>query len=148
MSRAELVECRINLLKQMDEYICNTIGDEEIWEIWIAVGVPDEARDEDYAYIAEDDEMWKGVCVAFGHLASGYIEQGVKSPYFAAARARASLPCERRNIIPHPSRTCQQQISVFYIKILISQNCAICTKNYSKFVLDIQIKICYNVFTR
>lgn len=76
MSRAELVECRINLLKQMNEYICDTIGDEEIWETWIAVGVPDEARDEDYAYIAEDDEMWKGVCVAFGLLALDASRRG------------------------------------------------------------------------
>ena len=76
MSRAELVEYRINLLKQMNEYICDTIGDEEIWETWIAVGVPDEARDEDYAYIAEDDEMWKGVCVAFGLLALDASRRG------------------------------------------------------------------------
>lgn len=94
MSRAELVECRINLLKQMDEYICDAIGDEEIWEIWIAVGVPDEARDEDYAFIAEDDEMWKGVCVAFGHLAAGYIEQGDKTPYFFGG-ASAGVPSVR-----------------------------------------------------
>ena len=76
MSRAELVECRINLLKQMNEYICDTIGDEEIWETWIAVGVPDEARDEDYAYISEDDDMWKGVCVAFGLLALDASRRG------------------------------------------------------------------------
>ena len=74
MSRAELVECRINILKVMDEYICNTIGDEEIWETWIAVGVPDEARYEDYFFIAEDDYVWQSVCIAFGHLVSGYVE--------------------------------------------------------------------------
>jgi hypothetical protein len=74
MSRAELVECRISLLKQMNEYICDAIGDEEIWETWIAVGVPDEARDGDYIYIANDDYLWKSVCEVFGHLISVYTE--------------------------------------------------------------------------
>ena len=64
----DFTQIKIDLLKQMDKYICEVVGDEEIWEIWIALGVPDEATDEDYQYMAEDEDTWKYTCNLFGRL--------------------------------------------------------------------------------
>lgn len=69
MAKAEtLIQERIKLLKGMDSYICNEIGDEDIWETWIAVGVPDCATEEDYRFMAEDEETWCETCALFGRL--------------------------------------------------------------------------------
>lgn len=46
---------RIKLLRFMDKEVCEVIGDEDIWEIWIAEGVPDCANYSDFEYIAESD---------------------------------------------------------------------------------------------
>lgn len=63
-----LIQERIKLLKGMDSYICNTIGDEDIWETWIAVGVPDGATEEDYRFMAEDEDTWRETCILFGEI--------------------------------------------------------------------------------
>ena len=63
----ELIKNRISLLKQMNEYIIN-LGDEEIWMYWICVGVPDEPSEDDYDFIAENEEEWLDVCKIFGQL--------------------------------------------------------------------------------
>ena len=67
ITHEELVKTRITLLKQMNEYIIN-LGDEEIWMHWICVGVPDEPSEDDYEFIAEDEEEWLDVCKIFGQL--------------------------------------------------------------------------------
>lgn len=59
ITREELVKTRKWLLKDMDTYVRNNIGDDEITcGIWFATGVPDGADDYDYTDIAEDDELW------------------------------------------------------------------------------------------
>lgn len=68
MTREELVAIRIELLKKMNDYIINVIGDEEIWMKWIAVGVPDEATEDDYKFMASDDDIWRDTCKVFGEL--------------------------------------------------------------------------------
>ena len=69
MAKAEtLIQERIKLLKTMDAYICEEVGDEDIWETWIAVGVPDCATEEDYRFIAEDEKIWCETCALFGRL--------------------------------------------------------------------------------
>lgn len=65
---SELKKIRINLLKQMNEYICE-MGDEEIWMDWITLGVPDEPSEDDYEFIAENDDEWNDICNLFGRLA-------------------------------------------------------------------------------
>ena len=63
-----LIQERIKLLKGMNSYVCNTIGDEDIWETWIAVGVPDGATEEDYRFMAKDEDTWRETCVLFGEI--------------------------------------------------------------------------------
>lgn len=72
MGRVEVVKQREQFLRQMDKYICEEIGDEECWETWIAVGVPDCATNEDYKFIAQNDEEWFRICKLFGNLIEGY----------------------------------------------------------------------------
>ena len=67
MATARQITSRINILKQMNQYIIN-IGDEEIWMDWIAVGVPDEATEDDYLFMAEDDKIWRETCEIFDEL--------------------------------------------------------------------------------
>ena len=67
-SREQLIQERIEILQQMNAYICDEIGDEEVWEVWNALGVPDCATDEDYRYMAEHDDTWRDTCALFGKL--------------------------------------------------------------------------------
>lgn len=66
VTREELIKTRKQLLKDMDTYVRDYIGDYEITcDIWFAIGVPDWADDSDYTDIAEDDELWTDCVNAF-----------------------------------------------------------------------------------
>jgi hypothetical protein len=67
VTREELIKTRISIAKQMNKYIID-MGDEKIWMNWITVGVPDAPTEEDYEFIAENDEEWVDVCTLFGKL--------------------------------------------------------------------------------
>lgn len=67
MCMTELTLLKMNLLGGMDSYI-RELGDEDIWEVWIAYGVPDGATEDDLQFIAEDDELWRDTCGLFGQL--------------------------------------------------------------------------------
>ena len=52
-------EQRKKLLKKMDGYLRMNIEDEDIFiGLWLSEGVPDEACDFDYEYIAGDEEAF------------------------------------------------------------------------------------------
>lgn len=68
VTREELVKTRISIAKQMNKYIID-MGDEEIWMDWITLGVPDAPSEDDYDFIAENDDEWNDVCSLFGRLA-------------------------------------------------------------------------------
>lgn len=61
------IERRINLLKDMHNYILN-MGDDFVYDIWIRDGVPDEPDDEIFEFIASNDDDWREVCGLFGKL--------------------------------------------------------------------------------
>lgn len=59
VTREELVATRKQLLKEMDEYVRNKIGDDFIYvSIWTVTAVPDAPDEEDYDTIAEYDDLW------------------------------------------------------------------------------------------
>lgn len=64
-------EQRIQLLKEMNQYIID-LGDEEAYDTWFNLGVPDEPIESDYKFIAEDYEQWIYVCTLFGQLIKHY----------------------------------------------------------------------------
>ena len=67
MRMTELTLLKMSLLGDMDSYI-RELGDEDIWEVWIAYGVPDGATEDDLQFIAEDDKLWRDTCGLFGQL--------------------------------------------------------------------------------
>lgn len=69
MTENEVKVLKMNILGGMNEYILN-LGDEDIWETWIALGVPDAATEDDLEFIATDEETWVEVCRLFGRLVS------------------------------------------------------------------------------
>lgn len=60
-------EQRIELLKGMNQYIID-LGDELAYDAWFSMGVPDEATDYDYEFIAEDLDRWVFVCDMFNAI--------------------------------------------------------------------------------
>ena len=68
MQSKEIIAIRKQLLKEMHKYIIE-MGDEEIYMDWITLGVPDEPSEDDYEFIAENDDEWNDVCGLFGKLA-------------------------------------------------------------------------------
>lgn len=49
---------RIEQLKAMDAFM-HSVNDEELIDEWLSYGVPDEAAEEDYRLIAEEDEDYR-----------------------------------------------------------------------------------------
>lgn len=62
---------RMNILGGMNQDIIN-LGDEEIWLEWIALGVPDEATEEDLQSVAEDDELYFEVCEIYAKCVKNF----------------------------------------------------------------------------
>lgn len=65
VTRKEIVEDRIYLVREMDKFIKNRVDDENIIGGWLTFGVPDGATEIDHREIAEDDELWLDVVKKF-----------------------------------------------------------------------------------
>ena len=70
VTRKEWIEVRKNLLKEMDDYVRNKIGDKigddfVYYDVWASEGVPDGADELDYHEIAEQDDLWLDCVKAF-----------------------------------------------------------------------------------
>lgn len=61
----EIIELRVKILKEMNEYIFNKIGDEDIIDYWLLYGMPDDSEDDDFLMVAEDEESWVNVVKTF-----------------------------------------------------------------------------------
>jgi hypothetical protein len=62
---------RIRKLKAMDTIMC-LAEDEQVIMAWLMGGVPDEADEDDFRDIAEDDFLYYDVCACFSRLISAY----------------------------------------------------------------------------
>ena len=60
-----IVEARINILKQMNEYVLRWVNDEDNIMYWLTLGVPDCPDETDYESIAEDFDNFAYVCGIF-----------------------------------------------------------------------------------
>ena len=61
----EIIELRVKILKEMNEYVFNEIGDENIIDYWLLYGMPDDSEDDDFLMVAEDEESWVNVVKTF-----------------------------------------------------------------------------------
>lgn len=64
---------RANILGGMDSYILNVVGDEDIYDIWWAEGIPDECDEDTLMSIAEDESEFQRICYLFGNLINNFI---------------------------------------------------------------------------
>lgn len=60
-------EARITQLKAMHKLMCNA-NDESIYMTWITCGMPDEPTEDDFEFIAEDDESYTDAFDLFARL--------------------------------------------------------------------------------
>ena len=73
MTKNEMKVLKMNLLGGMDTYIRN-LNDERAYDAWSALGVPDDASEDDLEWIAENVDEWSDVCRIFGSIVSGYVK--------------------------------------------------------------------------
>lgn len=64
--RTELIKTRAKILEEMDKYIYDEIGDEDIIDYWLMYGVPDDSNYNDLLEYAENDNIWLSLVDAFG----------------------------------------------------------------------------------
>ena len=64
----EVINAREKLLKAMNDYILEIIGDDDVTDTWIAIGVPDCANEDDFLEIASDVKTWTRVVNNFSRL--------------------------------------------------------------------------------
>ena len=72
-TREEIIDIRFNLLKGMNKFILEKIDDEALILYWFEEGVPDCPSDDDFLFIAEEDEEWEMVCSVFGWIVKNII---------------------------------------------------------------------------
>lgn len=62
------IEIRKKRLEKMNNYVLDIVGDEEQTEFWFQMGVPDCATEEEYQFIAEDEEEYNRCCRVFSAI--------------------------------------------------------------------------------
>ena len=63
----KIIKLRVKILKEMNDYIFNGIGDEDIIDYWLLYGMPDDSEDDDYLMVAEDEGSWVNVVKTFAN---------------------------------------------------------------------------------
>jgi hypothetical protein len=72
MSRSN-ISVRVDLLRTMDEYIRNNIGDEEILDVWLQYGIPDGTESfDDFYELAADVDTFNYIAHQFGVILREY----------------------------------------------------------------------------
>ena len=61
---SDLLILRANILGGMNEYV-KELGDEDLLDLWLEEGIPDECDEDGLMEIAEDDYLFKLICENF-----------------------------------------------------------------------------------
>jgi len=64
-----IIDFRVAQLKAMHEVMKNA-NDENIYMSWVTYGVPDCPNEDDFEYIAEDNDSYNEICDLFVELVS------------------------------------------------------------------------------
>ena len=72
--KQHIMERRITVLKAMDEAV-REMNDEYAMDSWLMVGVPDEASEDDYEFIAENHEEYIDVVKVFARIVAKYAKE-------------------------------------------------------------------------
>lgn len=62
-----LTRQRVYKLREMHKIMSN-ISNEDYYYSWIVNGVPDQPTEDDYSFIAGDDDTYRDVCAKFARL--------------------------------------------------------------------------------
>lgn len=62
---SDIIIMRADFLIQMDKYVRDVIGDEDIIDYWMMYGVPDGSSTEDIYEISQDDGQWVEIVNCF-----------------------------------------------------------------------------------
>lgn len=75
------LEVKINTLKEINTYVLETIGDDDITDYWLTYGIPDDPNEDDYRFIAEDWDCWSDTLRAFRRclIMNGEMVEGEKN---------------------------------------------------------------------
>jgi hypothetical protein len=65
MTREEIINFRINTLRQFDSYIRNVLDNEDIFLLWISEGLEDGYDDFILFEYANDDNLWNDTVIIF-----------------------------------------------------------------------------------
>ena len=63
--RTNLTKTRAKMLEEMNKYIYDKIGDEDIIDYWLMYGMPDDSEDDDFLDCAESDDIWLSLVDTF-----------------------------------------------------------------------------------
>ena len=66
---------KVEFIKALNEIILG-LGDEDLIEVWLTCGVPDQPDDEDFEFIANDQDSFDEVVNCFVRL-SKHIKEGI-----------------------------------------------------------------------
>lgn len=75
MVSKNIKDSRVSLLKEMHNYVMHHIQYEEAYMQWVTNAVPDEPRQEDFDFIAEDNDLWKLSVNTFRRAVRRYEEE-------------------------------------------------------------------------
>ncbi len=75
MEKSALLKGRIEIVKAMNT-IVTCMNDEDAYFRWIYI-VPDQATEDDFEFIAEDEEEFESTVRAFGIICKEYLDSGL-----------------------------------------------------------------------
>ena len=68
MNENEIKTLKMNLLGGMHSFMMSGVQDEDLQDVWLTYGAPDEPTEEDLESIAEDYEVFSEIARLFGLL--------------------------------------------------------------------------------
>lgn len=75
VTRQELIETRIKLLKEMDTFARENIDEDLVIDIWFTIGLEDGWTEDILYEYANNEDLWTDCCKSFGVC---YTEQRVR----------------------------------------------------------------------
>ena len=107
MASETTIKNRIEQLRIMDAFI-HSVNNEELIDSWLTYGVPDEASEDDYRFIAKDDEAYKE-CVRIFKSTPANLSGNTRIKPLVRQKMRPRM--DRRQPWPAKERTYERPVS-------------------------------------
>lgn len=60
------IEFRVKMMKEFNNYVLDTIGDDNVTDYWLTYGILDEVDEDGYLEIAVSENEWVDIVKVFG----------------------------------------------------------------------------------